>query len=60
MALEVNIEKRFEKFLLKVSFTTGDGITGLLGARAGQSMTLKCVRELSPRTPAASSGCRTL
>jgi molybdate transport system ATP-binding protein len=47
MALEVQIEKKFEKFHLQVSFTSSDGITGLLGASGcGKSMTLKCVAGL--------------
>lgn len=47
MSLEVQIEKRFTKFHLKVAFTTGEGLTGLLGASGcGKSMTLKCVAGL--------------
>lgn len=47
MALEVQIKKHFEKFHLQVSFTSGEGITGLLGASGcGKSMTLKCVAGL--------------
>ena len=44
MALEVRIQKRFEKFRLDVELEAGSGITGLLGASGcGKSMTLKCI-----------------
>lgn len=44
MALEVSIQKRFEKFRLDVRFSAPNGVTGLLGASGcGKSMTLKCI-----------------
>lgn len=47
MSLEVRIKKRFEKFRLDVTFETGEGLTGLLGASGcGKSMTLKCIAGL--------------
>lgn len=47
MSLDVRIKKRFEKFYLDVTFETGEGLTGLLGASGcGKSMTLKCIAGL--------------
>lgn len=44
MSLLVDIEKDFGSFQLKVSFETGGGALGLLGASGcGKSMTLKCI-----------------
>ncbi|MDD5938096.1 MAG: ATP-binding cassette domain-containing protein [Clostridiales bacterium] len=45
--LEVHIEKRLDRFCLKVDLETGEGLTGLLGSSGcGKSMTLKCVAGL--------------
>ena len=44
MNLTVDIEKRLGNFHLRVQFSTGDEITGLLGpSGCGKSMTLKCI-----------------
>ena len=44
MGLYVDIHKKMGKFTLDVSFETGGGVTGLLGASgSGKSMTLKCI-----------------
>lgn len=44
MSLSVDIQKDFGDFRLDVSFETGEGITGLLGASgSGKSLTLRCI-----------------
>lgn len=44
MALEVNIKKQFDNFILDVNFVLKKGILGVLGASGcGKSMTLKCI-----------------
>lgn len=44
MALSVNIEKKFEDFILKVHFVAENEILAILGASGcGKSMTLKCI-----------------
>ena len=44
MGLTVNIKKKLGDFQLDVSFETGEGVLGLLGASGcGKSMTLKCI-----------------
>jgi len=44
MSLYVDIQKKFGKFTLEVSFETDCTITGILGASgSGKSMTLKCI-----------------
>ena len=44
MSLYVNIEKKFENFLLKINFECGNEILGILGASGcGKSLTLKCI-----------------
>lgn len=44
MALEVDIEKNYDDFALKVKFVAKTGILGVLGASGcGKSMTLKCI-----------------
>ena len=44
MSLLVDIRKDFGSFRLDVSFETGDGVLGLLGASGcGKSMTLRCI-----------------
>lgn len=44
MSIEVNIEKKFKGFHLRVQFSTQSGMLGILGASGcGKSMTLKCI-----------------
>lgn len=44
MSLVVDIKKSFGSFRLDVSFETGDGLLGILGASGcGKSMTLRCI-----------------
>ena len=44
MSLEVEIEKRFDGFTLRVQFTAQDTATAILGASGcGKSMTLRCI-----------------
>ena len=47
MSLRVSIKKQLGSFCLDVSFETGEGVLGLLGASGcGKSLTLKCVAGL--------------
>lgn len=44
MAVEINIEKKFKDFSLKVAFCSTASATGILGASgSGKSMTLRCI-----------------
>ena len=44
MSLEVDIEKKFEGFILRSRFTAGNTATAILGASGcGKSMTLRCI-----------------
>lgn len=44
MALDVNIQKQFDNFLLDVHFTAPNGTLGILGASGcGKSLTLRCI-----------------
>ena len=58
MSLLVDIEKDFGSLQLKVSFETGGGALGLLGASGcGKSMTLKCIAGIV--TPDRGRSCLT-
>lgn len=61
-ALEVQIEKRLEKFDLRVQFVSGKGAVGLLGASgAGKTMTLRMIAGIeSPSRGRIVLGSRTL
>ena len=44
MALEVQIQKKFDTFCLDVAFTAPNGTLGILGASGcGKSLTLRCI-----------------